>query len=214
MPRLCPPAQDWFRITTMNKHSNSNIRKRSWPSVTNETVEEALLNQLEVNVIFTSQEETIAALKAAKSLARDLGARIRLLAAIVVPLRLPLDQPHISVQFMEQSLQEMTGRTEPDETETAVELYVCRDWLTALSQILRPNSLLVIGGRKRWWKTPASRLAEALRSLGHRVALVDSRHPSENRFRNEVGGPHCESRPGPAANWVPGTRPETSSREL
>jgi hypothetical protein len=197
----------------MNKHASPNIHKQIWPFASSETVAEEPSNQLEVNVIFTDRDETIAALKAAKSLARDLGARIRLLAAIVVPLRLPLDQPHISVQFMEQSLQDMTNQVEPDGTETVVELYICRDWLTSLAGILRPNSLLVLGERKRWWTTPTFRLAQALRSLGHRVALVDSRRPSAGRFGNEIGSGHRESGLSSDANWIQGAKSPAQSQE-
>jgi hypothetical protein len=163
----------------MNKNMNPDLRKHSWPEAPGETIPEEPSNHLEVNVLFTSREETVAALKAARSLARDLGARIRLLAAIVVPLRLPLDQPQVSIQFMEQLLGDLMLQTEQDGPETAVDLYVCRDWFEALSRILRPNSLLVLGERKGWWTTATARLAQALRSLGHRVVLVDSKRPRE-----------------------------------
>ena len=170
----------------MNKYSSPNVRKQVWASVPGGTITETPSGQLAVNVIFTDREETIAALKTAKSLARDLGARIRLLAAIVVPLRLPLDQPQVSVQFMEQLLRDLMIQTEQDESEITVELYVCRDWFDALSRILHPDSLIVLAARKRWWTTPTSRLAQALRAQGHRVALVDSKRPGRKNYSTEV----------------------------
>jgi hypothetical protein len=186
MRRLCLSLQHWQRRTAMNKYSSPNVRKQVWASVPSGTITEAPSGQLEVNVIFTDREETIAALKTAKSLARDLGARIRLLAAIVVPLRLPLDQPQVSVQFMEQLLQDLMIQTEQDESEMTVELYVCRDWFEALSRILHPDSLIVLATRRRWWTTPTSRLAQALRAQGHRVALVDSKRPGGKNYSTEV----------------------------
>jgi hypothetical protein len=54
-------------------------------------------------------------------------------------------------------------------------LYLCRDRVWALSQVLKPNSLVVIGGRKRWWPTAEARMARALQDKGYRVVFVDSR---------------------------------------
>ena len=198
----------------MNKHANPNIEKQIWLAVPSDTAPETPSRRFEVNVIFTDREATLAAVKTAKSLARDLGARIRLLAAIVVPLRLPLDQPHISVHFMEQSLQEMMRQTDQDGTEATIELYVCRDWLASLSQILRPNSLVVLGDRKRWWTTPTSRLAQALRALGHRVALVDSRRSGAGQLWNTTGRGYRESTESSEANWSHDTKSRAGSRGL
>lgn len=142
-------------------------------SVTWETTAETDSQPLEVNVIFTELQATAAALRAAESLARGLGACIRLWAAIIVPLRLPLDRPPVSVRFMEQLLGDLAGQPEQDGSDVTVHLYVCRDWLGALSQVLKPNSLVVIGGRTHWWPTAASRMAGALRGKGHRVVFVD-----------------------------------------
>jgi hypothetical protein len=127
----------------------------------------------EVNVIFTDQGATAAALKFAQSFARDLGACIRLRAAIVVPMRLHLDQPPVSVPFMVQVLRDLVGQPEPNGSELSAHLYVCRDWIETLLEVLKPDSLVVIGGRKHWWPTAASRMAGTLRARGHRVAVVD-----------------------------------------
>ena len=37
--------------------------------------------------------------------------------------------------------------------ETIVRLYLCRDRFETLQAVLRPRSLVVIGGRRRWWPT-------------------------------------------------------------
>jgi hypothetical protein len=151
------------------------IVKQPGRSVTWETTSGADTEPLEVNVIFTEQQAAAAALKAAESFARGLGACIRLRAAIVVPMRLAIDQPPVSVRFMERLLRDLVGQPDPDGPEVAVHLYVCRNWLGALLQELKPNSLVVIGGRKHWWPTPEIRMARALRANGHRVAVVDFR---------------------------------------
>jgi hypothetical protein len=133
---------------------------------------------LEVNVIFTNREATAAALKATESFARGLGACIRLRAGIVVPVQLPLDQPLVSVEFFEKSLRELAGQPEPDGLERSIHLYVCRDWADTLLEVLKPNSMAVMGARKRWWPTAESRLARALRKEGIRVVLL---YPREGR---------------------------------
>ena len=129
--------------------------------------------RLEVNVICTNPQATAEALQCAKSLAQDLGAAIRLRAGIVIPFRLPLDQPPISIAFTERLLAGLVSRLDADGFERTVDLYVCRDWQETLLQILNPESPVVIGISKRWWPTAENRLVKALRSKGHRVIVAD-----------------------------------------
>jgi hypothetical protein len=129
----------------------------------------------EVNVIFTTREATAAALKASERLASGLADCIRLRAGIVVPLQLPLDQPLVSVEFFTKVLQEVAGQPGPDGLERSIHLYVCRDWVDTLLEVLKPNSVAVMGLRKRWYPTVESRLARVLRKKGIRLLLVDPR---------------------------------------
>jgi len=135
----------------------------------------------EINVIFTTREETAAAVAASESLARGLADCIRLRAGIVVPLQLPLDQPLISVDFFQKVLQEVAGPARPDGLERSIDLYVCRDWVDTLLEVLKPNSVAVMGLRKRWYPTAESRLARALGKKGIRVLLVDPRRVNPRR---------------------------------
>jgi hypothetical protein len=143
------------------------------PLVSWQTAGDQEPSQLEVNLIFTNHPATVCALQTVQSLARDLGACIRLRAAIVVPYPLPVDEPPVSIPFMEHSLFDLISRLERDGFEASAHLYVCRDREKALLRVLKRNALLVIGGKKRWWPTAASRLAKVLRSKGHRVVFVD-----------------------------------------
>ena len=140
-----------------------------------QTVGEQAPKRLEVNLIFTNQPSTVCALETVESLARDLGASIRLRAAVVVPYQLPVDEPPVSVPFLERSLFDLISRLERDGFEATAHLYICRDRDSGLLQVLRQNSLVVLGGQKRWWPTAESRLARELRAKGHRVIVVDSR---------------------------------------
>lgn len=137
------------------------------------------LGPVEVNVIFTDQASTAAALGVAQSLARDLGARIHLQYAVTVPFQLPLESPGVSVSFLQEQLSTVLADLEKDGFKPRAHLYLCRDRVRALRQALKPNSLVVIGGQRRWWPTPESRIARALGAEGHRVICVDSKAPAE-----------------------------------
>lgn len=130
---------------------------------------------LELNVIFTDVQSTAAALNFAQSFARDLGARISLRAAVAVPFQLPLDQPPVSVAFLRDVMRKLVSQLKRETFDPTLHLYLCRDRLWALSQVLKPNSLVVIGGRKRWWPSAETRMARALQNQGYRVVFVDSR---------------------------------------
>jgi hypothetical protein len=158
----------------MKKLASTELTKLRGQSFTTEIVEGTAAEPLEVNVIFTELKATAAALKAADSLARELGAHIRLRAGLVVPVQLPLDQPLVSVEFLQKVLRELVNVSEPDALERTAHLYICRDWIGTLSEVLKPESVVVIGLRKRWWPTSAGRLVRALRAQHNRVIVIDT----------------------------------------
>ena len=53
-------------------------------------------------------------------------------------------------------------------------IYLCRDRVETLTAVLSPHSLVVIGGRKRWWPTAEKRLARKLRRAGHEVIFTET----------------------------------------
>src|SRR4029077_17272935 len=124
---------------------------------------------LEGNVIFTELQATAAALKFPQPFARDLGAFIPLRAAINVPPQLPLDEPPVSVAFLQENLRKLVSQLEGDTFDPKVHLYLCRDHVQALLQVLKPNSVVVIGGRRRWWAPGGTKVARALPAKGARV---------------------------------------------
>ncbi len=118
---------------------------------------------------------TQATLKAATALAHDLGARITILVAQVVPYPLDLRCPPVPVEFTEQALCTMAA---DQDVETTIKLYLCRDRQRTVRQALKPDSMVVIEGRQGWWPTADKRLARMLRRDGHHVMIVDPREPS------------------------------------
>jgi hypothetical protein len=64
--------------------------------------------------------------------------------------------------------------------ETIVRVFLCRDRLETLSMVLKPHSLVVVGGRGRWWPTAEERLARRLRRAGHEV-IFEETEPTRRR---------------------------------
>ncbi len=127
--------------------------------------------RLHVTVVFTSARPTIAALKRAGELATRLNARITLAVAQAVPYPLPLSSPPVLLDFSEQRFRAIAGESL---VETTVRLYLCRDRQETLLAMLKPQSLVVVGGRKRCWPTGEKRLAKRLRRSGHEVIFTEA----------------------------------------
>jgi hypothetical protein len=172
MRHLSRGEQDQASVKSMKKPFSAAVRQ-SGRFIDRETTAGPNSERLEVNVVFTETQTTAAALKAAESLAQGLEACILVRAAIIVPHRLSLDRPPVSVCFFQKLLRDLVSRRDRHDSDLTVQLYICRDWFATLLQVLKPNSLVVIGGRKHLWPTRASRLARALRATGHRVVFVD-----------------------------------------
>ena len=132
-------------------------------------------SELNVTVVFTSVDATLAALKAARSFlgeqACGLGGRITLIVPQIVPYPLPLARPPVLADNSERRLRVIAGH---GRIETRICIYLCRDSLETLKSVLKPHSLVVIGSRKRWWPTAEKRLAAQLRSAGHEVIVTES----------------------------------------
>jgi hypothetical protein len=146
------------------------LGRPEWP------VEEERQPNLNISVIFTAVDPTLAALKCAGRLADDLGARISLVVTQVVPYPLPLHRPPVSQEFSERRFRVIAGESR---VETSVAVYFCRDRLATLKAVLGPRSLVVVGGKKRRWSrawapTPEKRLARELRRAGHEVIFSEA----------------------------------------
>src|SRR5437762_3336716 len=89
-------------------------------SIAQETAEAHGKSQLEINVIFTETESTLAALKLAGDLALSLGARINVLALQLIPLSSPLTRPPVSIPFIEQRLLDLAHQGAQGPSDTAM----------------------------------------------------------------------------------------------
>jgi hypothetical protein len=127
--------------------------------------------RLNIAVVFTSTEATLAALKEAGALASSLGARITLLVPQIVPYPLALETPPVLIEFNEKRFR-LIARQSP--VETTVQIYLCRDGMETLTNVLSPGSIVVIGGQKRWWPTREKKMARQLRRAGHEVVFKET----------------------------------------
>jgi hypothetical protein len=128
-------------------------------------------SRLNVAVIFTSVQSTLAALKKAGALANRLSGRITLVVPQVVPYPLPLTSPPVLLDWNEKRFRVIASESS---VETTVQIYLCRDRLETLTAVLSPRSLVVVGGRKRWWPTAEQRLARRLRRAGQEVIFTET----------------------------------------
>jgi hypothetical protein len=126
-----------------------------------------------VTVIATTDEGTTAALNAAGWLAKDLNARITLLKMEVVPARLPLYRPPVSLNFTIKRQHSLVLRSGVTEEDVDIRIRLCRGHEAGLQRLLRRRALVVIGGRRHWWLSSQERLEKMLRRLGHHVIFVD-----------------------------------------
>jgi hypothetical protein len=81
------------------------VGRPGWP------VEEERQPNLNISVLFTTVDSTLAALKCAGRLAGDLGARISLVVTQVGPYPLPLDRPPISQEVGERRFRVIAGES-------------------------------------------------------------------------------------------------------
>ena len=124
----------------------------------------------EVIVLFTTHAGTVAALKMASQLSATLCARLKVLILYVVPLTLPLGKQALPEGFLENQVRALQ-REFPEEIST--DLHLCRHPRQGLREVLEAHSLIVLGGRMRWWPTEEQRLARMLRKEGHRVIFAE-----------------------------------------
>jgi hypothetical protein len=126
--------------------------------------------ELPVCVPFTTSDLTRAALNAAVALTRNLGARVSLVAVLIVPFPLPLDRPSVSPRVVEHELQAVARDVE---LELDARVVIARNREEAFHRAISPGSLVVLATKKRWWITPQAKLAGLLARAGHSVALLE-----------------------------------------
>jgi hypothetical protein len=125
---------------------------------------------LPIHVVATTDRGTRAALAAASRYATDLNAQVVLLVPHVVPYAQPLEHPADRPQCAAERFGELAAALGLDIT---IRVCFCRSVPDAVT-LLPADALVLVGGRRRWWRTREGRLAQALAGRGCRALLVDS----------------------------------------
>jgi hypothetical protein len=127
--------------------------------------------KLEIAVVFTSVEATLAAMRRAVALLKGLDGHISLLDFETVPRQLPIENPPVSIDFTKRRL---LAIAEASSAETTAYVYLCRCPFEALTSVLKGGSLIVIGCRSKWWPTWETKLARKLQRAGYQIILHKS----------------------------------------
>ncbi len=134
------------------------------------TLEAAPERRLEIDVLYTQPDLTRRVMERAMILTRGLDARITVLAVHAAPYPAPLGCPSAVHAFLVEHLVELCAKS-PLPAEARI--IVARSSYEGFRRALKPESIVLLATRKRFWRTPEQRLARALAADGHRVNLIN-----------------------------------------
>jgi len=129
-----------------------------------------------VNVVFTTADETLAAVHVASALGKALAAPLTVIHFSSVSYPLSADAPAGAPSAETETFIE---RVRAAGIEARVRVYLCGNDDHVLPNAFRPHSFIVIGGRRSWWPTAAERLRRRLEAAGHFVLFVDTSEAKE-----------------------------------
>jgi hypothetical protein len=124
---------------------------------------------LELVVPYTSPEMTGKVVQRAAALSTGLNVVLKLVAVYVAPYPAELRCPAAMEQHLTERLTELAGRMS---LPFYVHIVVSRDRADGFRQVLRPGSAVLLGSRKRFWRTREEKLARDLTRQGHHVSLI------------------------------------------
>jgi hypothetical protein len=125
-------------------------------------------------VVFTSIDETLAAMRIASELAKALSVPLTLVHPRTVPYVLPVDAPNgLSPVETDAFVRRLRGVGREAGVDVRVCVYLCRTVHQVVPLAFKPHSLIVIAGQRSWWPTRTERWRRSLEVAGHFVVFVD-----------------------------------------
>jgi len=124
---------------------------------------------LEVVVPYTKPEITARVVESAAALTAGLEVRLKFVAVYVAPYPAELRCPAAMERHLTARLTELAERTT---LPSCLHLVVSRDRSDGFREVLRPGSVVLMGSRKRPWRTREEKLARDLTLQGHHVSLL------------------------------------------
>jgi len=126
-------------------------------------------SEIEVVVPYTGYATTRAVLERTAALTAGLSARISLVAIHTVPYPADFRCPISVHSFLVEQLVCLSSRcTLPVDAQVVL----ARTFEDGFRRVLKPQSTVLIGSRRRFWRTAEERIANALVLDGHKVVLV------------------------------------------
>jgi hypothetical protein len=105
--------------------------------------------------LFTQTRQRRLPLYLAAEVADHLGATIRILVPQIVPYPCLLEFLPVDPVFR---IKDLITTAVGGSVDTYIDVRLCRDAYQGITQSLSPESIILIGGRKRWWLTREQRL--------------------------------------------------------
>jgi hypothetical protein len=134
-----------------------------------------------VYAVYTSIEDTLAAVRVAGNFAKALGVPVTLIHFRTIPYALPVDEPS-GLSPVETDA--FIARLRAEDLDVRVRVCLCRDARRAIPLTFKSHSLIVVAGRRRWWPTEPERWRRILGAAGHFVVFVDrSEHKERSHAR-------------------------------
>ena len=134
-----------------------------------QTAQSADSGIMEIVVPYASPEITAKVVECAAALSRGLTVTLKLVAVYVAPYPAELRCPASMERYLTARLSELAERTN---LPCRVHLVVSRDRSEGFRQVLRLGSTVLLGSRKRLWRTSEEKLARDLDGQGHHVSLL------------------------------------------
>jgi hypothetical protein len=134
-----------------------------------------------VYVVFTTVDETLAAVRVAAEFAKALAVPLTVVHFRTVPYAAPIEMPG-GISPIE--TEGFIARLRREKLDVRLRVYLCRDERRAIPFVFKPHSLITAGGHRRhWWPTRSQRLRRALEAAGHFVVFVDISEHRADRVR-------------------------------
>ena len=125
--------------------------------------------ELDVVVPYTEWSVTDALLKRAVALTAGLNARLTLVAVHTVPYAAPYGCPAAEHAHLVEQLMDLASRCPVPVNPQVV---LARGRTEGFCHVLKPESIVLLGARKHWWRTREEKLARSLARDGHKVVLL------------------------------------------
>ena len=129
--------------------------------------------RFQVTVVSTTPRGTLAALKIATRVAKNLDLPITLAMIVVLRPHLPLEAPPRLVEHVEKRALTLLSEAGIREQAVTIQFWFCHDRYKCLRQALSPRTLVVVGGAKSIWRLTERKLEDWLCREGYPTVFAD-----------------------------------------